>query len=1218
MIYKRRILRFLICVIFIITTVIGSLPALAAKSDNSALILDLDFENMEVGEFYSAGVVEEYAGSKALKVNAQKSNTTLTFDSLVVGECVMSFDVAVNSGFVVGELGVQGGGTPAYVLNFTKDGKIKTYNGKEITRYGDKFKTITVVFNAAKQYFDVYVNETCVASRMYIGVTFDKVVTFNLVFASVDDFAQVYLDNIYSHPSYEKTSKGFVYNPMSKPRNTNKKIILTSKTTIPSEDAQRSILKNASSIHMRSGVVYNGNTKIMTETLPYYKDDEFMVPIEAIEHALGVETDVSDGKINIGDNIVLSIGNRQMTVSGKTIEISTAPELKDNILYLPLKAIAGNGLGKTIQYDDTTVHYGMILISDSGVSVPVGDAFQKLNDFCFYFRPSKERFLADYNASSLKGVHPRLFATAEDFERVREEIKTNAYKKKWVENLFAQCDLICTYPAIKYELRDGVRLMYVSDEFRGYMLTLALGYQLAKDDDPERAKRYFDSAWKHIEVSAKMPDWNPSHHIDVGIMALGFAVAYDWFYDELTDEQKAIMERGVYNNMFWTLNEAIESSHTPYGSVFMSNNHNVFCNAGAMASCIAFMDVYPDIASKLGSDILRILEVFMDKFAPLGAYYEGPSYAGIAITYTVNTLASLIPTMGTAYSIDRAQGFDMVGDYLSNIQSDIAAFNFADSHPGAAYTAAMFWLYKHYKTVGFKDALAERYKNTGGDLYSLLYYDVTPEGDNGESFVKLDNRYEGEEIITMRNTFDDGQVFVGIKAGDTVYAHSHLDAGSFVLDALGTRWAHDFGQDDYNLYYKYDPWDVFRLRAESHNTLLINPDRDPGYVLGSRADVISYESKPKGVITKINMTPLYGTDVLAAKRGYFFTDERRSLVVRDEVTFSKQSDAYWLMYTDADAEIIDENTVILSDVKNPSKKLKIEWLSSSPGVIGFEDAKPFPTSLDIPEQNQNVGFHRLYYKISGKGASTITAKITPLDFGGSDIGLYDVNMDEWKIPDGELNDIPVLDSLTIDGEKYDINNRHITLKVKDINNLPEFEAKSEKYDISISKGESGKEPTVITLTDSGNVSNTITYVISYEEIMDIGKYNLNTPAKIAVSDEPESANPKENAIDGNLDTRWSAENKQWLLLDYGEAVEFDTILMAMYLGDQRTSEISIEISLDGKEYTQLTKVRTSGRTSDYEAFETDKQKARYIRFNFSGTSTGTWNSPTEIATAIKK
>ena len=72
------------------------------------------------------------------------------------------------------------------------------------------------------------------------------------------------------------------------------------------------------------------------------------------------------------------------------------------------------------------------------------------------------------------------------------------------------------------------------------------------------------------------------------------------------------MEKGAYENLFYTLNCAIEDPHTAYTTVLMTNNHNVFSNAGVMATVMAFMDVYPEIASKIGADIIRVLECFME------------------------------------------------------------------------------------------------------------------------------------------------------------------------------------------------------------------------------------------------------------------------------------------------------------------------------------------------------------------------------------------------------------------------------------------------------------------------------------------------------------------------------------------------------------------------------------------------------------------------------
>ena len=81
----------------------------------------------------------------------------------------------------------------------------------------------------------------------------------------------------------------------------------------------------------------------------------------------------------------------------------------------------------------------------------------------------------------------------------------------------------------------------------------------------------------------------------------------------------------------------------------------------------------------------------------------------------------------------------------------------------------------------------------------------------------------------MRSAWDDpNAVSVDFKAGDNKANHSHLDLGSFIVDALGVRWACDLGADDYNMpgYFGGKRWTYYRLRAEGHNTLVINSGRD--------------------------------------------------------------------------------------------------------------------------------------------------------------------------------------------------------------------------------------------------------------------------------------------------------------------------------------------------------------------------------------------------------
>ncbi|UKI37260.1 MAG: heparinase II/III-family protein [Clostridiales bacterium] len=62
-------------------------------------------------------------------------------------------------------------------------------------------------------------------------------------------------------------------------------------------------------------------------------------------------------------------------------------------------------------------------------------------------------------------------------------------------------------------------------------------------------------------------------------------------------------------------------------------------------------------------------------------------------------------------------------------------------------------------------------------------------------------------------------MFFSAHAGAVTAYHSHNDAGTFVFDHLGERWAMDLGQQTYNV---VKDSEAYRKRTEGHNTLTIN------------------------------------------------------------------------------------------------------------------------------------------------------------------------------------------------------------------------------------------------------------------------------------------------------------------------------------------------------------------------------------------------------------
>ena len=79
------------------------------------------------------------------------------------------------------------------------------------------------------------------------------------------------------------------------------------------------------------------------------------------------------------------------------------------------------------------------------------------------------------------------------------------------------------------------------------------------------------------------------------------------------------------------------------------------------------------------------------------------------------------------------------------------------------------------------------------------------------------------------------------------------------FDALGVRWAVDLGADNYNLpgYFGGQRWTYYRLRAEGHNTIVVNPGRDPDQDPKAATRITKFESRPERAFAIADLTPAY-------------------------------------------------------------------------------------------------------------------------------------------------------------------------------------------------------------------------------------------------------------------------------------------------------------------------------------------------------------------------
>ncbi len=148
--------------------------------------------------------------------------------------------------------------------------------------------------------------------------------------------------------------------------------------------------------------------------------------------------------------------------------------------------------------------------------------------------PGREAVLAD-----LKGTHPRLLATDDDFAKLRSLCETNAQAVNWCDELRNKAEELLQTPPLVYRIPDGKRLLSVSRAAKERVLLLALMYRLTAD------QRFAERAWQELDTITRFKDWNPSHFLDTAEMTFAVAIGYDWLFDVWNDRQREQLREAI-------------------------------------------------------------------------------------------------------------------------------------------------------------------------------------------------------------------------------------------------------------------------------------------------------------------------------------------------------------------------------------------------------------------------------------------------------------------------------------------------------------------------------------------------------------------------------------------------------------------------------------------------------------------------------------------------
>lgn len=925
---------------------------------------------------------------------------------------------------------------------------------------------------------------------------------------------------------------------------------------------------------------------------------------------------IENGKIYLGEQDLKDF-------LGSEISLAAAERISDNGEGKYLLDDAVESSGKYVYNDE---HGGYIAANSEfeANSNTLSAAHRRIS----FQRPDAETLkkdLAETNGAAYT-KHPRILATAEDFDRVKTEIRENERKKEWYDCVLETTEEIMTAPVSVYEKADGLRILSVASEFERRMLNLGFCWQITGDT------RYSDRAWKEIEAVLNFPDWNAkSHFLDTGALSMGFALAYDWFYDAWSEEERSRMyEAALKNGLSQHYNATYGNLGGDASFTKAKTNWSPVCHGGIMNLAFAVAEHDPDYCMEIVSNALRGLEYVFWYYAPDGAWHEGTGYWQLLTNYTVRLLCTMNTALGTDYGMSSYMGLDKLAYFVPSMAGPTGLlYNFHDTGGDTRSEPGMFWLAKRYSDPTIA-ALRLKYMNEHNEeptVRDILWCDNAWEA--GGAATDKDKLYKGLEMVLMRASFEDNDSsFLAYHGAETKGGHNHYDAGSFVYELDNVRWFVDLGIENACYYDDYSKrGDYYRIRAEGHNTVVINPSEAAGQDTDGYAPITRYETSDSSALSVIDLSSDYKETTNKYERGFLLSDNRRVLTVRDEISLKEESEMYWFGHTTANVEIIGNNTAILT---SDNKQLKVEFATDAEEYdLSVMNAEPMATSPNPSGQTSNASYKKLAMKIKGKGAVSVTVKMSMLNENVSDLPIYTEPIEQWTLSEGAADsrpaEEPVVDMINIDGKpieewiyrSFDSGEYIYEINLVGTKEIPAVEAVSAGYKTeAVNSYFADGTPYTLVKVFAENGYYT-PYIIKYKLIstddMEFGDYRRLVVYNSAASDIPEPQNTDKHAYDGSLQTRWSAETGNWLEYDLGTSQRIDAVTAAFFSGSVRQTSFDILVSEDGESYTKVLSAVSSGTTDDYEIYKLDEPvNARYVRFLGYGNSVNTWNSVTEF------
>ena len=592
-------------------------------------------------------------------------------------------------------------------------------------------------------------------------------------------------------------------------------------------------------------------------------------------------------------------------------------------------------------------------------------------------------------------------------------------------------------------------------EYANEVLLLAFAYRVTGE------AKYARLAYEYTLSLTKWEHWGPAYIINTADATSAIAIAYDWLYDVWTGEdaqmdpwetektlveavsmdisliEDAIYKHGVYSGFrstqglecLYPRNQADQDKYTT-----VEDSWNAIVTSGMTIGALALLGSYSsdsgeveNIEYLIKTNTKNLINIGLEAYAPDGSYSESIYYWA----RSTNAIALMSWCFKTSTGSDRGfmDTWGVDNSFYKAYQMEFSSVVNADGYQYWCYNDApiesldssfFFFAAESYNDNALAAIRTHQLRRKDVTIWDAIAYKPEyAELSISDVNLPLDATYDNIDGYVSRSDWEDGALFLGVSVDRNDVYHGQIDSGNFIYANKNYTWFLDHGTENPGVYGYLDAkyrYGYYKNTGEGANIVIVANEADVPYgqLLNASGTVTNYVTEDAGMFITIDNTAVYGKVVNQAYRGILLTNDRKTVVIQDEIDFSDMRTCYWVGQTAAKIDILDDQRTayllqnidgvqikIRASIVSSKETLKFEKMSTYDFLLSGTYATKFSTALGGEAEDSRNGLYERLCIVDEAGRAlnfkcAVVIEEVETVTNREPVGYNYVNLNQWR------------------------------------------------------------------------------------------------------------------------------------------------------------------------------------------------------------------------------